>query len=74
MEDKLLEEIIEDYERLLGIVSNRLNELKAMRRGDGKTDSCSGPIKRQIERKRKEILAQVETARAATIRSKEKDG
>jgi hypothetical protein len=60
-DELLLDKIIEDYERLLGIITNRLNELKAMKKGE-KVDSevVKDSIKKKIEEKRKEIMAQVE--------------
>lgn len=76
MDRNLLDEIIEDYEKMLGIIAGRLNELKAMRRG-GKTNNIAGnSIKNQIEAKRREIMAQVENVKGnvSINRSKSKDG
>jgi len=75
MDDRLLEELIEDYERMLGIISSRLLELKAMRKGERTSITRKNSVKDMIEAKRKEIMAQVDAApRNAPInRSKKKD-
>lgn len=57
----ILDEVIEDYERMLGIITNRLNELKAIKRG-GKVAN-NNLVKDRIETKRQEILNQIEMAK-----------
>jgi hypothetical protein len=75
MNDQLLDEIIEDYERLLGIIANNLNKLKSIRRGEEIESPVGNSIKEKIESKRREIMKQVESARNMTVnRSKKKDG
>ena len=74
MDKNLLEEIIEDYERMLGIISNRLNQLKALSKG-GKVNVRNDSIRDQIEAKKREVMAQINTMRGASInRSKKNDG
>jgi DNA-binding ferritin-like protein len=69
MDKDLLEGIIQDYERILGIVSNRLNQLRGFSKNSNfssvKNISIKSDIEQEISQKRNEILSQVEQIKSS---------
>jgi hypothetical protein len=74
MDKDILNGIIEDYERMLGIITHRLNQLKTLRGGKkvSAVSSIGNSIRDEIEAKRKEFMKESDRIRAEAIDSAEK--